>query len=372
MITCDTFDWTVDGNDGRARAGTLELRSGSVQTPIFMPVGTQGTVKAMTPEELVDDCGAQIVLGNTYHLYIRPGLEVIELHGGLHEMMHWDRPILTDSGGYQVFSLEDLRKIHDDGVEFQDHVEGTRHFFTPQKVIEIQETLGSDIMMAFDECPPHDADEAYMLESMARTTRWERQCLEARTRSDCALFGIIQGGTNPRWRRQHTEEIAAMPFDGLALGGLSVGEEAQARYDAVELGCDAMPDDRPKYLMGVGTPEDLVECIARGVDMFDCVLPTRNARNGTLYTSQGKVNIKRAEYREDDDTLDPHCNCYTCANFSRAYLRHLYVARELLSYRLNTIHNLAFYLEMMRKVRLAIQEGRFVALKASYQAAFCD
>jgi queuine tRNA-ribosyltransferase len=324
-----------------------------------MPVGTQGTVKAMTPEELVDDVGAEIILGNTYHLYIRPGLDVIELHGGLHEMMHWDRPILTDSGGYQVFSLEDLRTIHDDGVEFRDHIEGTRHFFTPQKVIEIQETLGSDIMMAFDECPPHDADERYMLESMARTTRWERQCLQARTRTDCALFGIIQGGTHEVWRRQHTEEIAAMPFDGLALGGLSVGEEAQARYDAVELGCDLMPDDRPKYLMGVGTPEDLIECIARGVDMFDCVLPTRNARNGQCFTRSGVVNVRNATSKMVAAPIDEECRCYACQNYTQAYIRHLYKSREILAARLCTMHNLTYFLDLVKGARDAILAGEF-------------
>ncbi len=369
LVTCETFEWTVDANDGRARAGTLQLRSGTVQTPIFMPVGTQGTVKAMTPEELVGDVGAQIILGNTYHLYIRPGLDVIRLHGGLHEMMNWDRPILTDSGGYQVFSLEDLRKIHDEGVEFRDHVEGTRHFFTPQKVIEIQETLGSDIMMAFDECPPHDADERYMLESMARTTRWERQCLEARTRSDCALFGIIQGGTNEQWRRQHTEEIAELPFDGLALGGLSVGEETQAKYDAVELGCEVMPDDRPKYLMGVGTPEDLIECIARGVDMFDCVLPTRNARNAQCFTSTGVLNVRNATSKMVDAPIDENCSCYACRNYTQAYIRHLYKSREILAARLCTTHNLTYFLNLVKGARRAIMAGEFDEYRRNFWAA---
>lgn len=364
--TCNTFSWDVVANDGDARAGVLELRSGEVQTPIFMPVGTLGTVKAMTPEELRDDIGAQIILGNTYHLYIRPGLEVVELHGGLHQMMNWSGPILTDSGGFQVFSLEELRKIEEDGVEFRDHVDGTKHFFTPEKVIAIQETLGSDIMMAFDECPPHDADASYMEDSMARTTRWEKRCLAARTRDDCALFGIIQGGTNEQWRRQHTEELAALPFDGLAIGGLSVGEETQARFDAVEFTAGVMPADRPRYLMGVGTPEDLVECVARGVDMFDCVLPTRNARNAQCFTSYGTINVRNATSAKVLDPIDPRCDCYTCSNYSQAYIRHLYKSREILAARLCTWHNLHYYVGLMKRARAAIVAGRFSEFRKEF------
>lgn len=369
VTTCETLAFEVQATDGRARAGRLELRSGVVETPVFMPVGTQGTVKAMTPEELTDDVGAQIILGNTYHLYLRPGLEVVKLHGGLHRMMHWERPILTDSGGFQVFSLEELRKIREDGVEFQDHVDGSRHFFTPEKVIEIQETLGSDIMMAFDECPPHDAPEAYMLESMARTTRWETRCLAARTRTDCALFGILQGGTNEQWRRQHAEELVGLPFDGFAIGGLSVGEDAAARYDTVELSTPLMPDPRPKYLMGVGTPEDLVECVARGVDMFDCVLPTRNARNALCFTSYGTVNLRNATSAKVIEPIDPACDCYTCRNYTQAYIRHLYKSREILAARLCTMHNLTYYSSLMRRMRTAILEGRFAEFRREFYAA---
>ena len=368
IVTCETFGFEVEATDGAARACTVRTRSGAIQTPIFMPVGTAGTVKAMTPEELTGEVGAQIILGNTYHLYLRPGLDVVGLHGGLHEMMHWERPILTDSGGYQVFSLKDLRKIREEGVEFQDHISGSKHLFTPERVIAIQETLGSDIMMVFDECPPHDADDRYLEQSLARTTRWERRCLKARSRRDCALFGIIQGSTSERWRRMHTAEIAALPFDGLAIGGLSVGEHSTAMYDTVAVTTDLMPDDRPKYLMGVGTPEDLVECIYRGIDMFDCVLPTRNARNGQCLTSQGVVKIRNATYEKDLGPIDPNCGCYTCQNYTRAYVRHLYKAREILAARLCTIHNLHYYLDLVGQARRAILAGEFRAFRSRFYA----
>ncbi len=367
-VTCECFDFREDGRDGAARATTVTVAHGTFQTPIFMPVGTLGTVKAMRPDILVDEVKAQIVLGNTYHLYLRPGLEVIGLHGGLHEMMGWSRPILTDSGGFQVFSLKDLRTIREDGVEFQDHISGSRHFFTPEKVIEIQEVLGSDIMMAFDECPPAGVDAAYMKESMARTTRWEKRCLEARTRTDCALFGILQGGTDPGFRRQHIEELCELPFDGFAIGGLSVGEHSQAMYDTVELSTELMPADRPRYLMGVGTPENLVECIGRGVDMFDCVLPTRNARNGQCFTREGVVKIRNTTFAHDLRPLDEGCACYTCTHFSRAYLRHLYKAREILASQLCTLHNLTYYLDLVGDAREAILAGRFAAFRDEFYA----
>ncbi len=367
-VSCETFSFEVQATDGMARAGVIETAHGRIETPIFMPVGTQGTVKAMTPEDLTQEIGAQIILGNTYHLYLRPGLDVIAKHGGLHGFMHWDRPILTDSGGYQVFSLEELRKIKEDGVVFQDHIAGSRHFFTPEKVIEIQETLGSDIMMAFDECPPLPCEDAYMRESLARTTRWEKRCLEARTRPDCALFGILQGGTSPEFRRAHIDELCALPFDGFAIGGLSVGEAKDKMYDTVELSTPLMPADKPKYLMGVGKPGDLVECIARGVDMFDCVIPTRNARNGQCFTSVGVVKIRNATYAEDMGPLDPNCECYTCQNYTRAYLRHLYKAQEILSARLCTLHNLHYFLALTRQARQAIAEGRFEQFRAQYYA----
>ena len=354
--------------DGRARAGVLHTARGQVPTPIFMPVGTLGTVKAMTPEDLTDEIGAHIVLGNTYHLYLRPGLEVVELHGGLHEMMRWERPILTDSGGYQVFSLKELRKIREEGVEFQDHISGSRHLFTPERVIAIQETLGPDIMMAFDECPPHDVSREYMEESLARTTRWARRCLAARARPDCALFGILQGGTDEGLRRRHAEQMLELPFEGFAIGGLSVGESAEAMYDTAELSAELMPDTHPKYMMGVGKPDDLVECIARGVDMFDCVLPTRNARNGQVFTSLGPVTIRNATYAEDLRPLDPRCSCYTCRNYTRAYIRHLHKSREMLAARLCTLHNLHFYLRLVRRAREAILEGRFEAFRREHYA----
>ncbi len=366
LVKCETFGFEETARDGTARAGVVTTTHGRIETPIFMPVGTLGTVKAMRPDQLRDEVEAQIILGNTYHLYLRPGLEVVELHGGLHEMMNWDRPILTDSGGYQVFSLEQLRTIEEDGVEFRDHLSGERHFFTPEKVIQIQEVLGSDIMMAFDECPPADASEAYMRESMARTTRWEKRCLEARTRSDCALFGILQGGTSEILRREHVEELCDLPFDGFAIGGLSVGEPSPAMYETVAFTTPMMPADKPRYLMGVGKPEDLVECIAGGVDMFDCVIPTRNARNGHCFTSRGTIKIRNAPYALDTDPLDPDCDCYTCNNFTRAYLRHLYKSREILASHLCSLHNLRYFLNLVRQARRAIVDGNFAEFRRQF------
>lgn len=366
LVRAKAFAFQVDGEDGMARATTVETAHGTIQTPIFMPVGTVGTVKAMRPDQLLNEVDAQIILGNTYHLYLRPGLEVIQLHGGLHSLMGWQRPILTDSGGYQVFSLKDLRTIKEDGVEFQDHISGSRHFFTPEKVIEIQEVLGSDIMMAFDECPPAGVDENYMRESMARTTRWETRCLQARTREDCALFGILQGGTSKTMRREHVEALCGLPFEGFAIGGLSVGEANQAMYDTVEFTTPLMPKDKPRYLMGVGKPEDLIENIARGIDMFDCVLPTRNARNGQCFTTYGVVKIRNSSFAKDLRPLDEDCDCYTCKKFTRAYLRHLYKAQEMLAAQLATLHNLRFFLRLVNGARAAILEGRFEAYRRNF------
>jgi queuine tRNA-ribosyltransferase len=371
-VECETFSFEVQAQDGTARAGRIETTHGSIETPIFMPVGTQGSVKAMTPEDLKDEIGAQIILGNTYHLYLRPGLDVIRKHGGLHEFMNWNRPILTDSGGYQVFSLEDLRKIKEEGVLFQDHIGGSKHLFTPEKVIEIQETLGSDIMMAFDECPALPCTDEYMRDSMARTTRWAKRCLDARTRPDCALFGIVQGGTSEEFRREHAEQLCALPFDGFAIGGLSVGEAKDKMYETVEFTTPLMPADKPKYLMGVGKPDDLIECIARGVDMFDCVIPTRNARNGQCFTSEGVVNIRNAVFAEDMAPIDPNCGCYTCKNYTRSYVRHLYKAREILSSRLCTLHNLHYFLTLVGQAREAILAGRFEAFRQEYYSAKKD
>jgi queuine tRNA-ribosyltransferase len=368
VVQCEAFGFEVEARDGGARAGHLELTHGRVETPIFMPVGTLGTVKGMTPEELDEAIGAQIVLGNTYHLYIRPGLDIVEMHGGLHEMMHWDRPVLTDSGGYQVYSLEELRDISEEGVVFRDHKDGTKHTFTPELVTSIQETLGSDIMMAFDECPPLPADRSYLRESMERTTRWAERCLGARRRTDCAMFGIVQGGTDEELRREHVEQICALPFEGFAIGGLSVGEDNEKMYDTVAFTAPLMPIDQPRYLMGVGTPEDLVECIARGIDMFDCVLPTRNGRNGQCFTSTGRVKIRNAPCARDLSPIDPECDCYVCANYSRAYLRHLYKEREILGARLLTWHNLHYYLSLTRRARRAIVEGRFEAFRREFYA----
>ncbi len=366
ITTCSTFDFELEATDGMARAGVVSTTHGQIETPIFMPVGTLGTVKAMRPDQLVDEVKAQIVLGNTYHLYLRPGLEVVELHGGLHEMMNWDRPILTDSGGYQVFSLKELRTIEEDGVAFQDHLSGARHFFTPEKVIEIQETLGSDIMMAFDECPPSEASTDYMRQSMARTTRWEKRCLQARTREDCALFGIVQGGIDHRLRTDHVEELCGLPFEGFAIGGLSVGEASQDMYDTVEHTAPQMPADKPRYLMGVGKPADLIENIYRGIDMFDCVIPTRNARNGHCFTSQGTVKIRNAPYKKDMGPLDPQCDCYTCTHFTRAYLRHLYKSREILASQLCTLHNLRYFLALVGGARDAIKRGEFESYRQRF------
>lgn len=365
-VQCETFSYECIAQDGLARAGVMHTTHGVIETPIFMPVGTLGTVKGMTPEELVDDIGAQIILGNTYHLYLRPGMEVVELHGGLHNMMNWQKPILTDSGGYQVFSLKDLRKIKEEGVHFQDHISGSRHLFTPESVIGIQEILGSDIMMSFDECPPHDSTTEYMRASMARTTRWAKRGLEARTRRDCALFGILQGGIDETLRKEHAEQMLELPFEGFAIGGLSVGEAAEDMYAMAEVSTSLMPDDKPKYMMGVGKPDDLVECIARGVDMFDCVLPTRNGRNGQVLTSRGPVTIRNAAYAKDLNPIDDRCSCYTCQRYTRAYIRHLYKANEILAARLCTMHNLHFYLQLVKGARAAIIEGRFAQWRETY------
>lgn len=370
LVSCSTFSFSLEKEDGMARAGVVETTHGKIETPIFMPVGTLGTVKAMRPDQVRDEVKAEIILGNTYHLYLRPGLEVVELHGGLHKMMGWELPILTDSGGYQVFSLKDLRQIKEEGVIFQDHISGSKHLFTPEKVIAIQETLGSDIMMAFDECPPAGVDRKYMLESMARTTRWEKRCLTARTREDCALFGILQGGTDEEMRRLHTEELCGLPFEGFAIGGLSVGEANQAMYDTVEFTTPLMPRQKPRYLMGVGKPEDLIENIARGIDMFDCVLPTRNARNGQCFTSQGVVKIRNAEFAKDLRPLDETCDCYTCQNFSRAYLRHLYKSQEILASQLATLHNLRFYLRLVKGARKAILAGTFQKYRRDFYESY--
>jgi queuine tRNA-ribosyltransferase len=348
--------------DGNARRGEIKTVHGTFQTPVFMPVGTQGTVKAVTPDTL-ESINAEIILSNTYHLYLRPGMKIIKIVGGLHRFMNWQRPILTDSGGYQVFSLNALREITGEGVWFASHIDGSRHFLTPKKVIKIQETLGSDIMMPLDECVAYPSTWGYTLSSMDLTTKWAEESLRARTRQDSALFGIVQGGMFGDLRKQHAETLSRHPFDGFSIGGLSVGEPKGLMWEMVEATVPELPEDRPRYMMGVGKPEDILEGIERGVDMFDCVMPTRNARNGMLFTSRGPLVIKNARYAMDANPLDPDCDCYTCRNFTRAYLRHLFMSHEILSATLNTIHNLHFYLTLTRNARRAIDEGDFVGYK---------
>lgn len=367
----DLGQFTIHARDGQARSASLVTAHGVVQTPIFMPVGTQGSVKSLSPQDL-QDAGAQIILGNTYHLYLRPGDELLARHGGLHRFAAWDRPLLTDSGGFQVFSLKEIRKLSEQGVEFRSHIDGSTHFFSPEKVMRIQQNIGSDIMMVLDECVAYGADYEYTAQSLELTTRWARRCREAHPRHQNGqlLFGIIQGGFYKDLRERSLAQLCAIDFDGMAIGGLSVGESIPEMYDMLGHLAPLLPAEKPRYLMGVGTPMDILTGIEAGVDMFDCVLPTRNARNGTLYTSGGKVNIRRAEYREDDGPLDPLCPCYTCRTFSRAYLRHLYVAQELLSYRLHTLHNVTFFLTLVRQAREAIGQGRFAALKARYADVF--
>ncbi len=357
------MDFKVIAKDGNARAGVLSTSHGIVLTPQFMPVGTQGTVKAMSPEEL-KNIGAEIILGNTYHLYLRPGDETIRRLGGLHRFINWPGPILTDSGGFQVYSLSRLRNITDEGVEFQSHIDGSTHFITPERAMEIQHNLGADIIMAFDECVPYPSEYDYTLQSLKRTTRWAKRCRQVhKPDSTQALFGIFQGGVYKDLRRQSLEEIVSIGFDGYATGGLSVGEPKKIMHELIHYTGPMMPEDTPRYLMGIGDLVDVIEAVEAGYDMFDCVMPTRNARNGTLFTSQGRISIKRAEFKEDPSALDPECDCYTCREFSRAYLRHLYLAREILSMRLNTIHNLTFYLRFFRQMRVAIIKGQFQQFK---------
>jgi len=361
------IDFKLLKQDGLARLGSLTTPHGSIETPIFMPVGTQATVKAMTPDEL-EEVGAQIILANTYHLYIRPGHELVERMGGLHRFMGWKRPILTDSGGFQVFSLNELRKISEEGVRFKSHLDGSFHFISPETAIAIQESLGSDIAMCFDECPPYPVEYDYLQRSLELTTRWARRCKEAKKREDQALFGIVQGGMYPELRARSIADLCEIGFDGYALGGLSVGEEPALRYEMMECCSGMLPTQTPRYVMGIGTPEDLVEGINAGYDMFDCVMPTRNARNGMLFTSFGRVNIKGAAYAEESGPVDPECDCYVCRNFSRAYLRHLYRAGEILAARLNTWHNLHYYLSLMTQARKAIDEGRFNGFRREFYA----
>ncbi len=350
------------------RIGIIHTAKGRIETPIFMPVGTLGTVKSLSPEELVS-CGARIILGNTYHLYLRPGCDVIEKFHGLHAFMNWKKPILTDSGGFQVFSLARLSKIDESGYAFQSHIDGSSHLLTPEKAIDIQCCLGSDIIMCLDQCIAYPAEKNEAEKALALTTRWAYRCKQAWTEREAprnALFGIVQGGMYADLRRRSAEEMGELDLPGYAIGGLSVGEPKNQMLEMAAETLPLLPDDRPKYIMGVGTPEDMVELVSLGADMFDCVMPTRNARNGQLFTSFGTINISNARHRYDTRPADAECGCYTCRNYSRAYLRHLYLARELLAYRLNTIHNLYYYLHLMETMRDAIANEAFQHFKMDF------
>jgi len=360
------FQFDLLKQDGEARCGQIKTLRGIIETPVFMPVGTQATVKAMMPESL-QELGAQIILANTYHLYLRPGHDLVRQLGGLHKFMHWSKPILTDSGGFQVFSLGDLRKIEEEGVSFQSHLDGSKHHLTPELSIEIQLALDSDIVMVFDECIPYPADRGYVAASTARSGRWAARCRKVLSAGgEKGLFGIVQGGMYEDLRRQSAEDLINTGFEGYALGGLSVGEKAEVMYEVMEYSLPLLPQDKPRYVMGVGTPENLIEGIARGCDMFDCVMPTRNARNGVLFTSFGKLSIKQAQFRDDAQPLDPSCDCYVCRNYSRAYLRHLFQSNEILSSVLNTHHNLYYYQQLMAAARRSIASGNFKAFRDDF------
>jgi len=365
------FDLLKTDTETKARRGRLHTAHGVVETPVFMPVGTQATVKGMTPEQR-EALGAEIILSNACDLFVRPGHELIKGQGGLHRFMGWDRPILTDSGGYQVFSLSDLRKIDDDGVRFRSHLDGAPLFLSPEIAVDVQSALGSDVVMVLDDCLAHPASHDDALRSMRRSMEWARRC---RTRFDSiednpnALFGIVQGSTFPDLRAESADRLIETGFDGYAIGGLAVGEPIPEMYDIVEAQDPLLPPDKPRYLMGVGTPRDLIECVARGVDMFDCVMPTRHARNGWLFTTEGHIVIRHARFRNDESPIDENCECPVCKKYSRAYLRHLYVSKEILSSILNTTHNLFFYLDTMRRIRHFIESERFSELLAAARSS---
>jgi queuine tRNA-ribosyltransferase len=355
------FEVTARCPDTGARIGRIRTDRGIIDTPIFMPVGTLGTVKSLSPEEL-KSAEAQIILGNTYHLYLRPGTDVIDAFGGLHGFMNWDRPILTDSGGFQVFSLAKLSKLSEEGYAFQSHVDGSKHLLTPEKAVEIQLHLNSDILMCLDQCIPYPSDRRLATDALALTTRWALRCKDAWMKGrkpSNHLFGIVQGGMYKDLRRQSAKELISLELPGYAVGGLSVGEPKALMLDIAADILPELPRDKPRYVMGVGTPADIVEMVAMGADMFDCVMPTRNARNGQLFTSTGAININNARYRTDTGPIDPNCDCYTCRHYSLAYLRHLYKSRELLSYRLNTLHNVRYYLSLASRIRASILSGEF-------------
>ncbi|MEM7033468.1 MAG: tRNA guanosine(34) transglycosylase Tgt [Chloroflexota bacterium] len=363
-----SFELLAEDKNSKARAGIIHTPHGDIPTPVFAPVGTQATVKTLTPTDLTD-LEATLILSNTYHLYLRPGPDLVADFGGLHGFMKWNRPILTDSGGFQVFSLEGLREIDNDGVTFRSHLDGSKHRFTPESVVAIQEKLGADIIMAFDECPPPD-DYDYNIQALERTHRWAERCRAAQQRSDQALYGIVQGGVFADLRAQSAEFLTSLDFPGYGIGGLSVGETKAEMHAMLEVLDPIMPRQKPRYLMGVGSPEDLFECVARGVDQFDCVLPTRIARNGAVFTHQGRINIRNARFATEKSPIEAECNCYTCRTFSLAYIRHLLVAKETLALRLTTLHNLHFMLETMRRIRLSILDGTFTTYKEQFLAAY--
>ena len=355
----------VDKNSG-ARRGVVHTPHGDIQTPIFMPVGTLATVKAMSPEELKEDVKAQIILANTYHLYLRPGHDLVKEAGGLHKFMNWDRPILTDSGGFQVFSLSGLRKITEEGVMFNSHLDGSKHMFTPEKVMEIEEALGADIIMAFDECCPYPSDYEYTKKSMERTTRWAKRCKEAHKTENQGLFGIIQGGFYKELREKSAEDLKKLDFPGYAIGGISVGEPKKEFLDILRFTTPLMPENKPRYLMGVGTPDYLIEAALSGIDMCDCVLPTRLARHGTAMTSKGKLVIRNQNFARDWNKLDDECDCYTCRNYTRAYLRHLIKTNEILGMRLLSLHNLRFLTKLMERVRIEIEHDNLLGFREEF------
>ena len=362
------FEVIAKSSDSRTRAGVIQTDHGVIETPVFMPVGTLGSVKSLSPEELVE-AGAQIILGNTYHLYLRPGCDVIDKFDGPHRFIHWDRPILTDSGGFQVFSLAKLAKLSEEGVTFQSHIDGSKHLLTPEKAIEIQTRLGSDIIMCLDNCIQYPATREQSLAALETTTKWAQRCKQAwqETENDSnTLFGIVQGSMFKDLRRKSADDLMNIGFNGYAIGGLSVGEPVVMMLEMANFTLPLLPEDRPRYIMGVGTPENLVELAALGADMFDCVLPTRNARNGQLFTRNGAVNISNSQYKDDTEPIDANCRCYTCRNYSRAYLRHLYLARELLAYRLNTIHNVYHFVNFIKQLRRAILDDTFKSFREDF------
>ena len=359
----------VDKNSG-ARRGVVHTPHGDIQTPIFMPVGTQATVKSMTPEELKDEVKAQIILANTYHLYLRPGQELVKEAGGLHKFMNWDRPILTDSGGFQVFSLSELRKITEEGVKFSSHLDGSKHLFTPESVMKTEEDLGADIIMAFDECCPYPSTYEYTKKSMERTTRWAERCKKAHTTANQGLFGIIQGGFYKDLRKISAEDLIKLDFPGYAIGGISVGEPKEEFLDILRYTAPLMPENKPRYLMGVGTPDYLIEAALAGIDMCDCVLPTRLARHGTALTSKGKLVVRNAIYERDWNKLDEECDCYTCKNYTRAYIRHLVKTNEILGIRLLSIHNLRFLTKLMERVRIEIENDNLLEFRKEFYSKY--